>query len=154
MWARIRSGLSHPSLSRGIFSECHHIPRGWSDCYYHALRAKRDSRPLDCWDLLYGCTGWVRSVPLSCGLVLQLLERVGIAYLVCFACLFPVSFIPCLHFPVHFSKTKKYVSLFIIIRNELCYHPIYNPQMKLSSVLFRKSLHLSLIGQKRIDPLW
>jgi len=43
-----------------------------------------------------------------------------------------------------FQNKKKYVSLFIIIRHELCYPPIYNPLMKLSSVLLRKSLHLSL----------
>ena len=106
MWGRIRSGLSHSSLSRGIFSECQHIPRGWFDYYYEALCARRDCRPLDCQALLCGCTGWVRSVPLSCGWVLRLLKRVRIAYLVCFPCLFPVSCIPCLHFPVHFPKQK------------------------------------------------
>ena len=107
MWGRIRSGLSHPSLSRGIFSDCHHIPRGWSDCYYQALYARQDSRPLDYRALFCGCTGWVKSVPLLCGWVLQLPERVGIAYLVCFACLFHASYIPCLHFPLHFPKQRK-----------------------------------------------
>ena len=107
MWGRIRSSLSHSSLSRGIFSYCHHIPRGWSDCYYHALHARRDNTPLNHRVLFCGYIGWVRSVPLSCGWVLQFPERVGIAYLVCFACLFPISCIPCLHFPIHFSRTKK-----------------------------------------------
>ena len=45
--------------------------------------------------------------------------------------------------PVYFPR-KKNVSLFIIIRHELCYPHIYIPLMKLSSVLFRKSLYLSL----------
>ena len=33
---------------------------------------------------------------------------------------------------------------FIRIRHELCYPPTYSPLMKLSSVLLRKSLHLSI----------
>ena len=43
-------------------------------------------------------------------------------------------------FPSLFSKWL----IFIIIRHELCYLLIHNPLMKLSSVLFKKSLHLSL----------
>ena len=40
---------------------------------------------------------------------------------------------------------KNVCSLFIIIKHELCYSPpIYNPLMKLSNVLFKKSLYLSL----------
>ena len=83
---------------------------------------------VDHWALLCACTGWVRSVPLSCGWVLQLPERVGIAYLVCFVCLFPISYIPCLHFPSLFSKKgkrRKKNFPFIIIRHKLCYPPIY-----------------------------
>ena len=118
IWEGTRSGLSYPSLSRRILSECHHIPRGWSDCHYQALYDGWDSRPLDHRALLCGCTGWVRSIPLSCGWVLQLLERVGIA---CFACLFPISYIPCLHFLVHFPKMC--VSLLVIIKHELFYSP-------------------------------
>ena len=102
MWGRIRSSLSYPSLLRRILSECHHIPRGWSNYYYQALCAWWDNRPLDCRALLCGCTSWVRSIPLSCGWVLQLPERVGIAYLVC-----PIPYIACLHFPVYFPKKKK-----------------------------------------------
>ena len=152
MWRRIRSGLSYLPFPRRILSECHHIPRGWPDCYYQALYAKRDNRPLDHWALLYGCTSWVRNIPLSCGWILQLPQRVGIAYLVCFACLFPIPYISCLHFLVYFQKKKKkkekrkrkVFPFFISIRHELCYPFIYSPLMKLSSVLFRKSLHLSI----------
>ena len=145
MWGRIRSGLSYPSLPRKILSECYHIPRGWSDYYYQALCARRDNRPLDRRALLCGCTSWVRSIPLLCGWVLQLPERVGIAYLV----LFPIPYISCLHFPVYFRKKKKMEKrkmfpFFISIRHELCYPPTYSPLMKLSSVLLRKSLHLSI----------
>ena len=105
----IRSSLSHPPVSWRILSECHHIPRGWSDFYYSALCARRDSRPLDHQALLCGCTGWVRGIPPSCGWVLQLPERVGIRYLVCFACLFLAFCISCLHFPSLFSKKIKRV---------------------------------------------
>ena len=44
---------------------------------------------------------------------------------------------------IYFSKQKS-ISLFIIIRHEHCYSPVYNPLMKLSSILFRKFLHLFL----------
>ena len=52
-----------------------------------------------------------------------------------------------LHFLFAFSQfisQKRKHFPFIIIRHELCYPPIYNLLMKLSNVLFRKSLHLSL----------
>ena len=103
----IRSSLSHPLVSWRILNEYYHIPRGWFDFYHLALCARRESRLSDHSALLCGCNGWVRSVPSSCGWVLQLPERVGIAYLVCFACLFPLSCILCLQFPSLFSKKKK-----------------------------------------------
>ena len=103
----IRSSLSHPLVSWRILNECYHIPRGWFDFYYLAFCARQESRLSDHSALLCGCTGWVKSVPSSCGWVLQLPERVGISYLVCFACLFPLSCILCLQFPSLFSKKKK-----------------------------------------------
>ena len=57
-------------------------------------------------------------------------------------CMFISCFLhPLIAFSSLFSKN---CFLFIIIRHELCYPPIYNPLMKLSNVLFKKSLHLSL----------
>ena len=64
-----------------------------------------------------------------------------------FACLFyiPIYLYSLFISPVCFPRNnKKKHFVFIIIRHELCFPPTHNPLMKLSNVLFRKFLHLSL----------
>ena len=87
---------------------------------------------------------WLHRLSKECFIIVWLgpllPERVGIAYLVCFALFF---FIFLVYFPPAPPPPKKNFP-FIIIRHEFFFPLIYNPLMKLSSLLFKKFLYLFL----------
>ena len=123
------SGLHYLALSRRVLRERYHIFWRWSDFYYPT----RDTRRIP------SLSDWAsRSI-----------VRVGIAYLVCFACLcyFPLYlyflFASSICFP---RNNKKEHFPFIIIRHELCFPPTHNPLLKYSAYYLGKFLHLSLFA--------
>ena len=95
-----------------------------------------------------GLALWLHQLSKECSIIVWLGPQISrkswnsISSLFCMS--FPIFCNPCLHFPNLFPIKKKKHFPFIIIRHELCYPPIYDPLMKLSNVLFRKFLHLSL----------
>ena len=129
-------GLHYSVLFRRVLYEYHHVFRSWFDFYYPTRDAGRDGKPLDHWALLCGCTSWVRSIPSSSDWASRSPERVGIAYLVCFACFchFLLYFYSLFISPVCFPRNNKKEHFpFIIIRHELCFPLTHNPVMKYSA---------------------